>query len=121
MVAYMTQNLEVFKGAKILEIGTGSGYQASILAYLGAEVYTIERIEKLYKKAQENIKQVEDILNKKLNIKFFLSDGSIGLKKEAPFDRIIITAAAIFNQTKHFLDQSLNSLLSKRMKSIKQI
>jgi protein-L-isoaspartate(D-aspartate) O-methyltransferase len=87
-VAYMTQVLKVKKGNKVLEIGTGSGYQSAILAELGAEVYSIERIEKLY----ENAKKLLDELNYEVKLK--LDDGTLGWEEIAPFDRIIVTAGA---------------------------
>jgi protein-L-isoaspartate(D-aspartate) O-methyltransferase len=74
---------------KVLEIGTGSAYQASILAELGAQVFTIERQKKLY----ENNKKFQ-FLKKYPNIKFFYGDGYEGLPTYAPFDKILVTAAA---------------------------
>ncbi len=88
-VAYQTQLLEVKPFEKILEIGTGSAYQACVLAELGAQVYTIERQKKLY----ESNKKF-DYLKKYPNIKFFYGDGYEGLPTYAPFDKILITAAA---------------------------
>lgn len=88
-VAYQTQLLEVRPFNKVLEIGTGSAYQASVLAELGAQVYTIERQKKLF----EHNKKFA-YLKKYLNIKFFYGDGYEGLPTYAPFDRILITAAA---------------------------
>ncbi len=87
-VAFQTQLLEVIPGDKILEIGTGSGYQASILCEMGAKVYSIERIKSLHKSAS--------VLLKKLGYKpeLFLGDGTLGLKAFAPFKRIIVTAGA---------------------------
>jgi protein-L-isoaspartate(D-aspartate) O-methyltransferase len=75
-------------GDKVLEIGTGSGYQAAILVKLGVELFSIERQPKLYAKTK---KLFED-LNLKANL--ILGDGSLGLPAEAPFDRIIVTAGA---------------------------
>ena len=88
-VAFQTQLLEVKAGQKILEVGTGSAYQASVLAELGAEVYTIERQKKLF----ENNK-LFNYLKQYPSIKFFYGDGFEGLPNIAPFDRILITAAA---------------------------
>jgi len=88
-VAYQTQLLEINKFEKILEIGTGSAYQAVVLAEMGAQVYTIERHKKLF----EANKQFA-FLRKYPNIKFFYGDGYEGLPTFAPFDKIIITAAA---------------------------
>ncbi|MBZ0204603.1 MAG: protein-L-isoaspartate(D-aspartate) O-methyltransferase [Ignavibacteria bacterium] len=87
-VAYMTQALEVKPGDKILEIGTGSGYQAAILCELGGEVYTIERIEKLH----ENSKKLLASLGYKVHLK--LCDGTLGWEEFAPYDKIIVTAGA---------------------------
>jgi protein-L-isoaspartate(D-aspartate) O-methyltransferase len=88
-VAYQTQLLEVKPYEKILEIGTGSAYQACILAEMGAKVYTIERQKKLYE-----INKKFDFLIRYRNIKFFYGDGYEGLPTYAPFDKIMITAAA---------------------------
>jgi protein-L-isoaspartate(D-aspartate) O-methyltransferase len=88
-VAYQTQLLEIKPFMKVLEIGTGSAYQASILAELGAQVYTIERQKKLF----ESNKSFS-YLKRYPNIKFFYGDGYEGLPTYAPFDRVLITAAA---------------------------
>jgi protein-L-isoaspartate(D-aspartate) O-methyltransferase len=88
-VAYQTQLLEVKPFMKVLEIGTGSAYQASVLAELGTQVYTIERQKKLFEYNKKF-----DYLRKYPNIKFFYGDGFEGLPTYAPFDRVIITAAA---------------------------
>jgi protein-L-isoaspartate(D-aspartate) O-methyltransferase len=88
-VAYQTQLLQVKPFEKILEIGTGSGYQACVLAKLGAQVYTIERQKKLVDSNKEF-----SYLKKFPNIKFFYGDGYEGLPTFAPFDKILITAAA---------------------------
>lgn len=88
-VAYQTELLQVKPFDKILEVGTGSAYQASILAEIGATVYTIERQKKLYD-AQHNFY----FKQKYPNIKFFYGDGFAGLPTFAPFDKIIVTAAA---------------------------
>ena len=88
IVALMTELLELKGDEKILEIGTGSGYQAAILAELVKEVHTIERVEPL---ALEAKKRFEKLGLK--NIKVYIKDGTEGLPEEAPFDRIIITAA----------------------------
>jgi len=89
-VAYQTQLLQVKKSDKVLEIGTGSVYQATVLAELGAWVYTIERQKKLY-----DLQQKQYHFRKKYpNIKFFFGDGFEGLPTYGPFDKIIITAAA---------------------------
>jgi protein-L-isoaspartate(D-aspartate) O-methyltransferase len=88
-VAYQTQLLDIKPFAKVLEIGTGSAYQASVLAELGARVFTIERQKTLF----ESNKKFE-YLKKYPNIKFFYGDGYEGLPTFAPFDRVLITAAA---------------------------
>jgi protein-L-isoaspartate(D-aspartate) O-methyltransferase len=87
-VARQTELLEVRKGDKILEIGTGSGYQAAILSTLGAEVYSIERQKKLHDKAKIMLEKL------KCNVKCFYGDGYLGLPEFAPYDRAIVTAAA---------------------------
>ncbi len=86
-VAVQTQLLKVKKRDKILEIGTGSGYQAAILAEMGAKVYTIERYRELYLKAQAIF------LSLGYNADFFYGDGYEGKPQYGPFDGIIITAA----------------------------
>lgn len=88
-VAYQTQLLQVKQYDKVLEIGTGSVYQATILAEMGAQVFTIERQKKLYVKSKNFV-----FRSKYPNIKFFYGDGFEGLPTYAPFDKIIITAAA---------------------------
>ncbi|MCW3113086.1 MAG: protein-L-isoaspartate(D-aspartate) O-methyltransferase [Segetibacter sp.] len=88
-VAYQTQLLEIKPNDKVLEIGTGSVYQASVLAEMGAKVFTIERQKKLYEKNKDFI-----FKGKYPNIKFFYGDGFQGLPTYAPFDKVIITAAA---------------------------
>jgi protein-L-isoaspartate(D-aspartate) O-methyltransferase len=88
-VAYQTQLMEVKRFDKILEVGTGSAYQACVLAELGAQVYSIERQKKLY----DNNNAFE-YLKKYPNLKRFYGDGYEGLKTYAPFDKVIITAAA---------------------------
>jgi protein-L-isoaspartate(D-aspartate) O-methyltransferase len=90
-VAYQTQLLEVKQYEKILEIGTGSAYQASVLAEPGANVFTIERQKKLF-----DLNKVFILRSKYPNIKFFYGDGFEGLPTYAPFDKILITAAAPF-------------------------
>ena len=89
VVGLMTQALEVTKRCKVLEIGTGSGYQAAILARLARRVYTVERHRRLARRAK-------DLLLKLAlhNITVVHGDGSLGLPEQAPFDRIILTAAA---------------------------
>lgn len=88
-VALMTQSLHLNKSHKILEIGTGSGYQAAILSMLCMSVFTIERIRDLSLKAR-------DILGKLNlhNVTFIIGDGTIGFKEYAPYDRILVTACS---------------------------
>ena len=87
-VAMQSQLLQVTKGIKVLEIGTGSGYQACILGQMGARVFTIERQRNLYLKTKPFLEEFP------YHIKTFLGDGNKGLPTFAPFDRILITAAA---------------------------
>ncbi len=87
-VALMTQYLEVERGMRILEVGTGSGYQAAVLAHLGCRVYTVERIPELYNATRILL---ENKFNMR-NIFMFRDDGTLGLKDAAPFDRILVTA-----------------------------
>ena len=89
VVGLMTQALNVGPRDKVLEIGTGSGYQAAILSQLARRVYTVERHRRLVREAQE----VFDALDL-TNITAIVADGSRGLPEQAPFDRIIVTAAA---------------------------
>ena len=88
IVAYMTEMLEVRSTDRVLEIGTGSGYQTAVLAELAAEVYTIEIVEALSLRAQEMLRA-----QGYANIRFRAGDGSNGWSEEAPFDAIMITAA----------------------------
>ena len=88
-VAYQTELLTIKKSEKVLEIGTGSVYQTTILAEMGARVFTIERQKKLYDMQKEYY-----FKNKYPSIKFFFGDGFEGLPTYGPFDKIIITAAA---------------------------
>lgn len=88
-VAYQTVLLDVQKREKVLEIGTGSGYQAALLAMLGARVYTVERQELLYKRARTLLGKLQVG-----NVRCFYRDGAKGLPEHAPFDKIIVTAAA---------------------------
>lgn len=87
-VAFQTSLLEIKKNMKVLEIGTGSGYQACVLAEMGAKVFSIERQRKLYMKTKSFLAEFP------YHIKTFLGDGNKGLPTYGPFDRIIITAAA---------------------------
>lgn len=87
-VAFQTQLLEIKRGEKILEIGTGSGYQSAVLIEMGAKVYTIERILELYSKTQILLPQIG------YNPQFFYGDGYLGKPTYGPFDKILITAGA---------------------------
>ncbi|MCA3440457.1 MAG: protein-L-isoaspartate(D-aspartate) O-methyltransferase [Rhodobacter sp.] len=89
VVALMTQALSVTPRDKVLEIGTGSGYQAAILSQLARRVYTVDRHRRLVREAQELFRALD-----LTNITAFTADGSFGLADQAPFDRIIVTAAA---------------------------
>ncbi len=88
-VAYQTQLLEVKPGDKILEIGTGSGYQAAVLKVLGAKVYTVERIKGLYEETKERLERLGYTPDYIAH-----ADGTEGLPAFAPYDGIIVTAAA---------------------------
>jgi protein-L-isoaspartate(D-aspartate) O-methyltransferase len=87
-VAYQTQLLHIKKADKVLEIGTGCGYQTCVLLELGAKVYTIERQEKLYERTAKVLPHMG------YKAKFFLGDGSKGIANRAPYDKIIVTAGA---------------------------
>lgn len=87
-VAFQTEKLEIRAGDKILEIGTGSGYQACILMELGARVYTIEYNRKLYESVKDFLPQIG------YSPYFFFGDGSKGLPAKAPFNKILVTAGA---------------------------
>ena len=89
VVGLMTQALDVDPRHKVLEIGTGSGYQAAVLSQLARRVYTVDRHKRLVAQAQEAF----DLLGLS-NITAFAADGTRGLPEQAPFDRILITAAA---------------------------
>lgn len=90
-VAFQTQLLQIKPQDKILEIGTGSIYQATVLAEMGAKVFTIERQKNLFDKSKQYI-----FKTKYPHLKFFFGDGFEGLPTYAPFDKVIITAAAPF-------------------------
>jgi protein-L-isoaspartate(D-aspartate) O-methyltransferase len=90
-VAYQTQLLEISGFQKVLEIGTGSGYQAMVLAALGVQVFTIERQKKLFDAHRQFY-----LRSRFPSIKYFFGDGYEGLQSYAPFDRILVTAAAPF-------------------------
>ena len=88
LVAYMTEQLELTATSRVLEIGTGSGYQAAILAEVAGEVFTVERIDQLAREAQARLNELGYD-----NIHFRLGDGARGWPEEAPFDAIVVTAA----------------------------
>jgi protein-L-isoaspartate(D-aspartate) O-methyltransferase len=88
IVAYMTEQLRVREGMKVLEIGTGSGYQAAVLAALGTDVYTIEIVPELATRSQQTLEALGY-----RNVHVRAGDGYRGWPEEAPFDRIIVTAA----------------------------
>ena len=87
-VAVQSQLLEIKKGDKVLEIGTGSGYQCCVLNFLGAKVYTIEYNKELYLRTSRLLKSAG------YTMQFFHGDGSLGLPAYAPYDKIIVTAGA---------------------------
>lgn len=89
VVGLMTQALEISPRDTVLEVGTGSGYQAAILSQLARRVYTVDRHSRLVREAREVFDQLG-----LPNITAFTADGSFGLPDQAPFDRILITAAA---------------------------
>jgi protein-L-isoaspartate(D-aspartate) O-methyltransferase len=89
VVAHMTQSLELNKNLRVLEVGTGSGYQSYVLSKLCRFVYTIERYNSLKKKAENLLKQLGT-----KNIFFKYADGGLGWEEQAPFDRILVTANA---------------------------
>lgn len=89
VVAMMTVELDVSPGQKVLEIGTGSGYQAAILAHMGAEVFTIEFVAELAERAAKDLADLGIA-----NVHVRAGDGNAGWPEEAPFDRIIATAVA---------------------------
>ena len=88
IVALMTEELRLRGTERVLEVGTGSGYQTAILARLAAEVFTVERIEYLATRAEDRLLDLGFT-----NIRFKLGDGSQGWREHAPYDRIIVTAA----------------------------
>lgn len=88
-VAFMTQLLDPQLNDTVLEVGTGSGYQAAILSRLAKRVYTVERFKELAQKAAKNLKKLGCA-----NVSVIVGDGSLGLPERAPFDGIIVTAGA---------------------------
>ena len=99
LVVYMTEQLELNKTHTVLEIGTGSGYQSACIAEFSGELYTVERISELSKKAEERLSSLGY-----RNIHYRVADGNLGWPEHAPFDRIMVTAAPK-NIPKPLLDQ----------------
>lgn len=87
-VAFMTQEAGVTRGCRVMEIGTGSGYQAAVLAAMGARVFTVERHERLYTKSRQLLESLGYVVHSRHG------DGTIGWSEHAPYDVILITAAA---------------------------
>ncbi len=89
IVAYMTEMLDLRPGDKVLEVGSGCGYQTAVLLEMGAEVYSIEIVDSLREEAEERLRRLGYE-----KARFFPGDGARGLPREAPFDRILVAAAA---------------------------
>lgn len=89
-VAFQTQLLDVKPGTKVLEIGTGSGYQTAVLTTMGCKVFTVERQRLLFKKSQQMLTKLNS------TAKVFFGDGYKGLPAFAPFDRVLVTCGAPF-------------------------
>jgi protein-L-isoaspartate(D-aspartate) O-methyltransferase len=89
MVALMSEALDVAPGHRALEVGTGSGYQAAILAELGARVHTVERLPELSEEARRRLERAGY-----MDIRYRVGDGTLGWPEEPPFDRIVVTAGA---------------------------
>jgi len=100
IVAYMTEKLNIAQNETVLEIGTGSGYQAAILGKLAKEVYSVERIEELYERAKSFLKDL-----KIDNVHVKLGNGRDGWEEHAPYDKIMVTAAAKKKVPEALLDQ----------------
>jgi protein-L-isoaspartate(D-aspartate) O-methyltransferase len=100
IVAYMTEVLELGGDERVLEIGTGSGYQTAILAEIVREVFTVELVNALSCKAQENLKRL-----KYTNVHFKIGDGTYGWKENQPYDAIMVTAAP--DKVPQFLEEQL--------------
>jgi protein-L-isoaspartate(D-aspartate) O-methyltransferase len=100
VVAYMTAALDLKPASRVLEVGTGTGYQTAVLAKLAKRVYTIERDPHLAAEAEERLKKLH-----LFNVDLRISDGTRGWPGQAPFDRIIVTAAARENPPAALLDQ----------------
>lgn len=89
IVAYMTEMLDVQRGDKVLEVGSGCGYQTAVLLEMGASVYSVEIVDSLRRKAESRLQRLGYD-----QARFFAGDGARGLPDEAPFDRILVAAAA---------------------------
>lgn len=89
IVAYMTAALNLCGGEKVLEIGTGSGYQAAVLARIANRVYTVERIPELARRARRLLDRIGAV-----NVNIKVTDGTVGWEEHAPFDAIVVTAGA---------------------------
>jgi protein-L-isoaspartate(D-aspartate) O-methyltransferase len=89
VAAYMTENLRLAGGERMLEVGTGSGYQTALLAYLAEEIFSIEIVAELSERARRVLEELG-----LANVHLRTGDGALGWPEEAPFDRIIVTAAA---------------------------
>ncbi len=98
-IAFVVQALGIARESRVLEIGTGSGYQTAILAQLARDVFSIERIEPLLAKAEESLARIPAG-----SIRVKLGDGSLGWKSYAPFDRILVSAS-MGERPEHLLDQ----------------
>ena len=106
MVAMMTEMLQLKGHERVLEIGTGSGYQSAILSMLAAEIYTVERIEALALQSERLLKELGY-----LNVHVHVGDGTLGLPEYAPFDAIIVTAASPKVQETYVEQLKLNGRL----------
>ncbi len=113
-VAYQSQLLEVRKGDKVLEVGTGSGYQAAVLAEMGALLYTIERQYELYRTTKPFLESLG------YHIRFYFGDGYKGLPDEAPFDKIIVTAGAPFVPEALLLQLAVGGIMVIPVGDVKQ-
>jgi protein-L-isoaspartate(D-aspartate) O-methyltransferase len=100
IVAFMTEALELRGSERVLEIGTGSGYQTAILAEIVREVFTVELVSALSQGAQKNLKRL-----KYANIYFKVGDGTYGWRENEPYDAIMVTAAP--DKVPHFLEEQL--------------
>lgn len=100
IVAFMTEAIGLQEGDRVLEIGTGSGYQTAILAEIAKEVFTVELVETLSTRAQEVLEKLDYT-----NIRFKIGDGTFGWKKLSPYDAIIVTAAP--DDVPHSLEKQL--------------